>query len=124
MLIYLDTCCIQRPKDDRSDPRNHREAEAILAVLDLIESGAVRLLSSPVLELEIRQIPDSERRRRVHAMGIISLADTVAKVSSAAYTKAKEIEPKCKEIKLSEEERNDCPGQPNEGIFSLTFCKP
>nr|VFK11339.1 MAG: hypothetical protein BECKLPF1236A_GA0070988_1005215 [Candidatus Kentron sp. LPFa]VFK29956.1 MAG: hypothetical protein BECKLPF1236C_GA0070990_100997 [Candidatus Kentron sp. LPFa] len=46
MLIYLDTCCIQRPLDDRLQPRIDLEAEAILAVLDLIESGAVRLLSS------------------------------------------------------------------------------
>nr|VFJ44006.1 MAG: PIN domain-containing protein [Candidatus Kentron sp. DK]VFJ53460.1 MAG: PIN domain-containing protein [Candidatus Kentron sp. DK] len=91
MLIYLDNCCLQRPLDDRSQSRINREAEAILAVLDLIESGAVRLLSSQVIEWEIRRIPDWKRRHRDHAMEVISLADTVATVSGAAYRKAKEL---------------------------------
>ncbi len=33
MGIYLDCCCLQRPFDDKSDPRVAVEAEAILVVL-------------------------------------------------------------------------------------------
>jgi len=39
MLIYLDTCSIQRPLDDRSQPRINLEAEAIVTVLNFIESA-------------------------------------------------------------------------------------
>jgi hypothetical protein len=31
--IYLDTCCLNRPFDDRSQERVRREAEAVLTVL-------------------------------------------------------------------------------------------
>nr|VFJ58996.1 MAG: hypothetical protein BECKFW1821B_GA0114236_10452 [Candidatus Kentron sp. FW] len=98
MLIYLDNCCIQRPLDDRSQPRINLEAKAIEAVLELIKSGTVRLLSSQVNEVEIRNTPDSERGRRIFAMGIVSLADMVATVSRAAYEGSEKIEPRCGEI--------------------------
>ena len=35
MRIYLDTCSLQRPLDDRSQLRIRQEAEAILYVLEL-----------------------------------------------------------------------------------------
>ena len=39
MRIYLDACSRQRPLDDRSQPRVNVEAEAVLMVLGLVESG-------------------------------------------------------------------------------------
>ena len=46
MKIYLDCCCIQRPFDDRSQPRIAVEAEAILVVIALCESDHLKLISS------------------------------------------------------------------------------
>lgn len=89
MLIYLDACSIQRPLDDRSQPRINLEAEAVVTVLNLVESGVIQLLSSEVLEFEIRKTPDL--RRRIRTTEILSVADSVAEVSVAAHSKAQEI---------------------------------
>jgi len=60
--IYLDCCSLQRPFDNRSQLRIHVEAEAILAVLSLFESGKVFLLSSEITEYEINRIADQDRK--------------------------------------------------------------
>jgi hypothetical protein len=43
MHIYLDVCSLQRPLDDRSQPRVNVEAEAVLTILRLVENGQVKL---------------------------------------------------------------------------------
>nr|VFJ58178.1 MAG: hypothetical protein BECKFM1743C_GA0114222_102182 [Candidatus Kentron sp. FM]VFJ73155.1 MAG: hypothetical protein BECKFM1743A_GA0114220_106963 [Candidatus Kentron sp. FM]VFK06200.1 MAG: hypothetical protein BECKFM1743B_GA0114221_1001213 [Candidatus Kentron sp. FM] len=52
MLIYLDACSIQRPLDDRSQPRINLEAEAIVTVLNLIESGDILFISRSALQMD------------------------------------------------------------------------
>ena len=61
MRIYLDACSFQRPLDDRSQPRINVEAEAVLTILRLVESGHLELLSSEVLRFEIDRIPNQYR---------------------------------------------------------------
>ncbi len=58
MLIYLDTCCLQRPLDDRTQPRINIEAEAILTLLGIIEKNNITLVSSEVLDYELSRILD------------------------------------------------------------------
>lgn len=72
MLIYLDTCCLQRPLDDRSQPRINVEAEAILTVLGLVEKKYLTLTFSDALEFEIARIPDNDRKNKVNE--ILNLA--------------------------------------------------
>lgn len=55
MIVYLDTCSIQRPFDDQTQPRIALEAEAVLELIQLIEQGDLDLLSSEVLLLETEQ---------------------------------------------------------------------
>jgi predicted nucleic acid-binding protein len=62
MKIYLDCCSLQRPFDDRSQLRIRVEAEAILSVLSLFESGELELINSDAIELEVGNISDWERR--------------------------------------------------------------
>lgn len=62
MKIYFDNCGLQRPFDDRSQPRIEREADAIVEVLSLCESGNLELISSETLEFEIGLITDTERK--------------------------------------------------------------
>ena len=62
MLVYLDNCSLQRPLDDKSQLRVHLESEAVLALLELVEAGEIRLVSSEVLQFEISRSPDSIRR--------------------------------------------------------------
>src|SRR5436190_2031471 len=72
MRVYLDACSLQRPFDDRSQPRVNVEAEAVLTILRLVESGSLELLSSEALEFEIERIPDAERQ--ASAREILKLA--------------------------------------------------
>ncbi len=56
MIIYLDTCCLQRPLDDRSQARINIEAEAVLTILGLVEKDYLTLVSSEILDNEISRI--------------------------------------------------------------------
>ena len=57
MLVYLDTCSIQRPFDDQSQLRIALEAEAVLQVIQLAEQEVVDLLASEMLLVETEQNP-------------------------------------------------------------------
>ena len=72
MLIYLDTCCLQRPLDNRSQPRINIEAEAILTLLGIIENNNIILVSSEVLDYELSRIPDKNRENKVREILSIS----------------------------------------------------
>lgn len=65
MLIYLDTCCLNRPYDDQSQPRIQLEASAVLAILQRVTSGEVQLANSNVLQFEIHRIADQTRRNGI-----------------------------------------------------------
>jgi predicted nucleic acid-binding protein len=66
--IYLDVCCLNRPFDDQTQARIHLEAEAIMMILAQCEAGHWEWLGSEVIDLEIAQTPDPERRRRVRLL--------------------------------------------------------
>src|SRR5437868_3774596 len=89
MRIYLDACSLQRPLDDRSQPRINVEAEAVLTVLGLVESGQLELLSSEALEFEINRMPDLERRSRVSET--LKLATRTLKLVDAVQVHAREL---------------------------------
>ena len=63
MFIYFDTCCLNRPYDDQSQPRIQLEAAAVLAILERVTAGDVQLASSSVLQFEIHRIADQTRRK-------------------------------------------------------------
>jgi hypothetical protein len=90
MKIYLDCCCLQRPFDDRSQPRVAVEAEAILAVLALCESDHLELISSDALLLEIDQIPDHIRKE--DALAILNLAKKTVELTSEIEKSGREFE--------------------------------
>jgi len=73
MRIYLDCCCLQRPLDDQSQPRIRVEAEAVLAVLAVVQAENLSLLNSEALEYEIGRIPNAVRRNEV--LGMLALAN-------------------------------------------------
>jgi len=72
MLIYFDTCCLQRSLDDRAQPRINIEAEAVLTILGVIENSNITLVSSEALDYELSQIPDKNREGRVREILSIS----------------------------------------------------
>jgi PIN domain-containing protein len=62
MKIYLDTCSLNRPLDDKSLARNALEATAVLAILAACEQARVTLVSSDMLVFENEQNPHPQRR--------------------------------------------------------------
>ena len=75
MRIYFDTCVIQRPLDDLSELRVRLEAEVVVTLLRLCESGEIRMLASGVHDAEVGVCPLPERRK--HAEGVLALATYV-----------------------------------------------
>ncbi|MDQ3522669.1 MAG: PIN domain-containing protein [Gemmatimonadota bacterium] len=67
-VIYLDACCLNRPFDDQSQDRIRLESEAILLILAHMARREWRWVGSEVLDFEIQQTPDLERRRRVQVL--------------------------------------------------------
>jgi predicted nucleic acid-binding protein len=64
-VIYLDVCCLNRPYDDWTRSRIRLEAEAILAIMALCQSGNCYLLNSTALESEIDRTPNRTRVEQV-----------------------------------------------------------
>jgi hypothetical protein len=62
MKIYLDTCSLNRPLDDKSLARNALEATAVLAILAGCEQARLTLISSDILVFENEQNPHPQRR--------------------------------------------------------------
>jgi len=78
-LIYLDNCALQRPLDDRAQFRVRVEADAITAVLEAVEAGAVELLTSAALRAESSR--GSHRGRRDFVARTLALAARDARAS-------------------------------------------
>jgi len=85
MRIYLDACSLQRPLDDRSQPRINIEAEAVLTILRLVESGDLQLLSSEALEFEIDRIPNPYRKLQARKM--LKLASEIIELNDEIEAK-------------------------------------
>ena len=81
MKIYLDTCSLHRPLDDKSQPRIALEAEAILAVLSLCEREQLTLVSSEVLTFEVDRNPHPQRK--AFATEVLARAKHTITVSEA-----------------------------------------
>jgi len=68
MKIYLDVCCLNRPFDDQTQNKIRIESDAILAILSKCISGEWKLISSEVLDIEIKNTPDKWRRNKVYQL--------------------------------------------------------
>lgn len=89
MRVYLDVCRLNRPFDDHAQDRIHFEAEAVLTILNHCHQGRWTLLSSEVVDFEIAEIPDADRRQRVELFA--SIAGTSIRVDQAATRRAMEL---------------------------------
>jgi predicted nucleic acid-binding protein len=71
-LIYLDVCCFNRPFDVQDQERVRLETEAISLVLERCEVGEWELLTSEVIDVELAQITDLERKQGIEILTSIS----------------------------------------------------
>lgn len=87
MRLYLDLCSLQRPLDDKAQLRIALEAEAVLGILALCESGQARLLSSDALEYETARNPHP--LRKAHAEEVLARASEVVRFSEEVERQAR-----------------------------------
>ena len=92
MKVYLDTCSIQRPLDSKTQIRIILEAEAVLGIIALCETGQLELISSEALLFEVRRNPHSIRREfglelLSKALEFVRLDEQIEK-RAKAFTKA------------------------------------
>jgi len=96
MLVYLDTCAVQRPLDDRRQLRIRVEADILLAVIAAAEADHLDLASSDVLRFEAENNPIPSRRdfaRRVLALATVDTASTSAVADRARRYEQAGIKP-------------------------------
>jgi predicted nucleic acid-binding protein len=84
MPIYLDTCCLNRPYDDQTQPRIQMETAAILSILQRVISEELQLADSSVLQFEVSRIADQTRRNGIlhflsYASSFTSLTPSIEK---------------------------------------------
>lgn len=92
MKIYLDNCCLNRPFDNQSNIRIHLESEAVKTILSLCEQGIWQLIISEVVEFEIEETSEEERRSKFQLL--ISLAVSKIFLTEEIISKAEEFEKK------------------------------
>ena len=88
--VYLDTSVYNRPFDDQSQPRIWLETLAVSIILQMLEEGAVELVSSTVVAYETSRNPDEMRRRWVQQ--IAEKASLIQRVNDDVKQRAQELE--------------------------------
>lgn len=89
MRVYVDTCVWHRPFDGRSDQRVVLEADALITLLDKIQSNEVMLVSSEVLEFEV--LRGNWQDERVIIEEGLALAAVVVPLDEAIRRRASEF---------------------------------
>ena len=89
MKIYLDTCSLQRPMDDKSQIRVILEADAVLAILDACAAGQADIISSEALLFEIERNPNMARQQ--YAIEVLSQASVFVSISDDVEDRARHL---------------------------------
>jgi len=84
--IYLDTCSLHRPLDNKTQLRVALEAEAVLGLLAKCERGTLALVSSEVLTLEVERNPQPQKKAYVSS--VLQDAKTVITVNDEIEERA------------------------------------
>lgn len=67
MVIYLDSCCYNRPYDTGDQLTVVLEAQCKLYIQQLVKDGLITLVSSYMVRYESSQNPYAERRENIEA---------------------------------------------------------
>lgn len=90
LRLYLDTSVLNRPFDDQSQVKIFLETQAMLLILQLIESKQVEWISSNILEYENSRNSDPDRKKAVDLY--LSLASDRQVANASIRQRAKELE--------------------------------
>jgi hypothetical protein len=87
--VYLDAGCPNRPFDDQSQPRVHLETKAVLIILARVKTREWKWLGSTVLDLEINQTAEPDRKARIKLL--MNAIRRVVSVQLAEENRGKEL---------------------------------
>ncbi len=90
MKIYIDNCALQRPLDDKDQIRIAIEAEAILGVISLCDSGKIELIGSDALVFEAQKTPNLTRKEYIFE--VLARATKFIQLNAAIEKRAKEFD--------------------------------
>lgn len=90
MLLYLDSCCYNRPFDDLSQISVRLEAEAVEWILEESRSGRFIIVTSDYLSLELIRNP--EPAKRTDTLAMTSYTGLHVALSPTLARRAEEIE--------------------------------
>src|SRR2546425_272274 len=82
-------CSIQRPFDDKTQPRVSMEAEAVLTILGLCEKGSAQLVVSQSLRFKTDRNPHPLRRE--YALAVLSKASVAAPTGGPVNERARQF---------------------------------
>jgi predicted nucleic acid-binding protein len=89
MKVYLDTCSLQRPLDNKTQVRIILEAEAVLGIISLCESGQLELISSEALMFETNRNPKIIRRE--FGLEVLAMARIFVPLDNEIENRAREF---------------------------------
>lgn len=89
MKIYLDTCSLNRPFDDQTQPRIRLEAEAVLWVLKQVDLGQFILCDSDVLRFENHNNTDFDKQAKVEEL--LKHGQEYAKITRSIEERARHL---------------------------------
>ena len=65
MKLYFDVCCYSRLYDNQMQVKIYMESEAVLNIINISKQNNYEIIGSPVLDLEIDQIDNIEKREKI-----------------------------------------------------------
>jgi predicted nucleic acid-binding protein len=88
--VYLDTSAYNRPFDDQTQPKIFLESQAVVIILQMIETEVVELISSSVLEYENSRNPYPIKQEAMNRY--LQLAGLRQEVNEVLRQRAEELE--------------------------------
>ncbi len=87
MKIYLDSCSIHRPLDSKNQIRIMLEADAVLGLIALCDTGEIDFVSSEILFYEAERNPNPVRKK--HALAVLAKANTIIAINDIIEQRAR-----------------------------------
>jgi len=86
----MDCCCLNRPSDDQTQDKIRLESDAILAILYKCLYNSWKLIGSDIIEYEIMQTPDQNKRKK--AMNLYKIKKENIIMNNNITERAKEVQ--------------------------------
>jgi predicted nucleic acid-binding protein len=87
--VYLDTSAYNRPFDDQTQPKIFLESQAVVIILEMVETRMVDLVSSSVLEYENSRNPYALKQEAMNRY--LQMAETRQIVDEAIRQRSEEL---------------------------------